>query len=63
MPRGGKPDYEPTPIDILIGCQRIQRTWTATEERSRRVGVPTEPVAYQVPTVPTRIGGRDVTEE
>lgn len=54
---------DPSPVEIRERCEAIQSTWTATEERSRRQGVPTEPVAYQVQVVPTRIGGREIPRE
>ena len=37
MPRGGhqQPVYKPKPEDIRRECARIQRTWTARQERER----------------------------
>ena len=53
---------DPSPEEIRQACHELQSAWTEDEERQRRTGtIAIEP--YQTPTVPTRIGGRNVTKE
>ena len=60
----GQQDHgdDPSPEEIRQACLELQVTWTETEERQRRTGtVAIEP--FTIPTLTTRIGGRDAMGE
>ena len=55
-----QPAFVPDLIDILAGCQAIQKTWSESDERRHRLGTSAEPVPYQIPTVPTPRDDREL---